>query len=284
VLAGLQPAAALEALDKFASAVPEAQFSTCLAAFLDARHERLTVSVAGHMPPLVIDHHGNAAYFDTAQDPPLGFAAAARRTASLEFPVGSTIVLYTDGLIERRGEPLDTGMERLSVAVARSGGGIDGLSGRLVRELVSESFHNDDVAVVCARLLSTSPARFSETAPAEQAQARVLRHKFRDWLSAVGAAGQAHAEMCIAVGEALANCAEHAYAGAEPQSMTLEALASGDRIRVTVRDSGRWRPPSGDSARGRGLALIRQLMDRVELITEPTGTTILAERALGEKE
>jgi serine phosphatase RsbU (regulator of sigma subunit) len=102
VLAGLQPAAALEALDKFASAVPDARFATCLVAFLDARHESLTVSVAGHMPPLVIGARGRASFFEDAQDPPLGFAAAARNTTHLEFPVGSTIILYTDGLIERR--------------------------------------------------------------------------------------------------------------------------------------------------------------------------------------
>ena len=232
VLAGLQPAAALEALDKFASAVPDAQFSTCLVAFLDARHESLTVSVAGHMPPLIIDARGKPSFFEDAQDPPLGFADAARKTASLEFPVGSTIILYTDGLIERRGEPLDAGMERLTIAATQSGGGIDGLSDRLVRELVSESFHDDDVAVVSARLLSQDRPRFAETAPAEPAQVRALRHKFRDWLSAVGASGQAHAELCIAVGEALANCAEHAYAGTEPQSMTIDASVSNNHIQL----------------------------------------------------
>lgn len=69
--------------------------------------------------------------------------------------MGSTIILYTDGLIERRGEPLDAGTERLAVAAAeQSGGSIDGLSDRLVRELVSESFHDDDdVAVVCGPFL-----------------------------------------------------------------------------------------------------------------------------------
>jgi PAS domain S-box-containing protein len=158
VLAGLPPAAALEALDKFAAVVPDAQFSSCLVAFLDARHESLTVSVAGHMPPLIIDPGGQASFCEGAQDPPLGFARAARKTTHLEFPVGSTIILYTDGLIERRGEPLDAGMERLAAAAAeQSSRGIAGLSGRLVSELVSESFHDDDVAVVCARLLSQGP-------------------------------------------------------------------------------------------------------------------------------
>ncbi len=158
VLAGLPPAAALDALDKFASVVPDAQFASCLVAFLDARHESLTVSVAGHMPPLIIDPRGQTSFFEAAQDLPLGFAHAARTTTHLEFPVGSTIVLYTDGLIERRDQSLDTGMDRLAVTAAEQGGrGIAGLSGRLVRELVSESFHDDDVAVVCARLLRRAP-------------------------------------------------------------------------------------------------------------------------------
>jgi len=132
-------------------------------AFLDARHESLTVSVAGHMPPLIIDPCGGASFLESAQDPPLGYARAARKTTRLGFPVGSTIILYTDGLIERRDQSLDTGMERLAVTAAeQSGRGIDGLSGRLVSELVSESFHDDDVAVVCARLLSQGPARLTQ--------------------------------------------------------------------------------------------------------------------------
>jgi PAS domain S-box-containing protein len=285
VLAGLQPAAALEALDKFASAIPDARFSSCLVAFLDSRHESLAVSVAGHMPPLIIDAAGAASFFEDAQDPPLGFATGPRQTTNLDFPAGSTLILYTDGLIERRGEPLDAGMERLAITAAgQSERSIDRLSERLVRELVSESFHNDDVAVVCARLLSQNPARFTETAVAEPAQVRVLRHKFADWLKAAGAGGQAHAELCIAVGEALTNCAEHAYAGTKPQLMTIEASHNSNRVQITIRDSGRWRPPSDDPARGQGLPLIREIMDRVQIITEPTGTTVTAERDLGEKE
>jgi serine phosphatase RsbU (regulator of sigma subunit)/anti-sigma regulatory factor (Ser/Thr protein kinase) len=285
VLAGLPPAAALEALDKFASVVPDAQFSSCLVAFLDARNESLTVSVAGHMPPLIIDPRGQASFFEDVQDPPLGFADAARKTTRLGFPVGSTIILYTDGLIERRGVPLDAGLERLAVTAAeQSGRGIGGLSDRLVRELVSESFHNDDVAVVCARLLSHGPARLTETARAEPARVRALRRTFGDWLQAIGASGQVHAELCIAAGEALTNCAEHAYADTTPQSMTIEASASNNYIQMTIRDSGRWRPPSGDPARGQGLPLIRKLMDRVQVITGSAGTTIAMERGLGEKE
>ena len=70
----------------------------------------------------------------------------------------------------------------------------------------------------------------------------------------------------------------------QPESMTIEASVSNNHIQVTIRDSGRWRPPSGDPARGRGLPLIRKLMDQVQVITRSTGTTIVAERGLGGKE
>jgi PAS domain S-box-containing protein len=157
VLAGMQPAAALEALDKFASIVPGAQFASCLVAFLDAEHQRLTVSVAGHMPPLIVNAHG-ASFFEDAQDPPLGFTSTPRRTTNLDFPRGSTIILFTDGLIERRNEPLDVALERLAVAaVGQCGQGISRLSDRLVRALVRDSFHDDDVAIICARLLPRNP-------------------------------------------------------------------------------------------------------------------------------
>lgn len=285
LLAGMQPAAALEALDKFASIVPGAQFASCLVAFLNAEQQRLTVSVAGHMPPLIVDAHGQASFFEDAQDPPLGFTDTARRTTTLEFPRGSTIILFTDGLVERRGESLDGGMEQLATAAAeQSGRGIGRLSDRLIRELVRDSFHDDDVAIICARLLAHDPATFTRTAAAEPTQVRALRHEFADWLRAIGAHGQAHAELCIAAGEALANCAEHAYWGTDRRSMTIEATASNNHVRATVRDSGRWQPPSGDPARGHGLPVIRKLMDRVQVITELTGTTVVLERSLGERE
>jgi anti-sigma regulatory factor (Ser/Thr protein kinase) len=125
---------------------------------------------------------------------------------------------------------------------------------------------------------------FTKTAAAEPTQVRALRHAFADWLRATRASRQAQAELCIAAGEALANCAEHAYRGTEPQAMTIEAVASNNHIRATIRDSGRWQRPSADPARGHGLPVIRELMDRVQVITEPSGTTVVLERGLSERE
>lgn len=66
--------------------------------------------------------------------------------------------------------------------------------------------------------------------------------------------------------------------------MTIDASVSNNHIQLRIRDCGRWRPPSGDPARGQGLPLIRELMDRVQVITRSAGTIIVAERGLGGKE
>jgi anti-anti-sigma factor len=79
----------------------------------------------------------------------------------------------------------------------------------------------------------------------------------------------------VAVGEACANAAEHAYRGTEPGPMSVVAVVDVDGVlTVTVRDQGTWRPPDRDPGdRGRGLLIMRQLLDGVTLQEGP-GTTV----------
>ncbi|WKN50141.1 SpoIIE family protein phosphatase [Nocardioides sp. Arc9.136] len=155
----LMPAAVLEHVDEL---LPALNVTSPLATMLFAHFEplaggswQLTVSSAGH-PPLVVRHPDGRAELldpDRARGPILGFDIVTRGEVSVVLEPGTTVVAYTDGLVERRGEPLDVGFERLRVAVA-AGPGVrtDQVIEALAdpREDVGGS---DDVVLVAVHLL-----------------------------------------------------------------------------------------------------------------------------------
>jgi PAS domain S-box-containing protein len=153
------PAAILEALDQFAARLPLARSSTCLLVFVDPSAEQIIYSSAGHMPPIVAHFGRHADILAEHQDPPLAVKRLMpRRNTVVRFPVGSVVLLYSDGLVERRNELIDVGLQRL---VERVEGCVHStmneLCDRLINRLVSPESQDDDVAVIAARLTSTSP-------------------------------------------------------------------------------------------------------------------------------
>lgn len=110
-----------------------------------------------------------------------------------------------------------------------------------------------------------------------------LRHALRSWLEATGASEDDVVAMQIAAGEAAANAVEHAYADLEPGTVQLAAdLEPGDVIRVEIVDGGRWRPQRQlNGGRGRGLQLMRECVDEVNLARSSLGTTVVLRLRLG---
>src|SRR3954447_2174944 len=117
LLAGFPPGQALEVLDRFARHVTGARMSTVACLRLEPDAGRLTYSSAGHPPPLLVDAGGAGrhGYLDGGLGPALGLPTSGPRPeAARTLAPGSTLVLYTDGLVERRGAALDDGLERLA--------------------------------------------------------------------------------------------------------------------------------------------------------------------------
>jgi anti-anti-sigma factor len=133
----------------------------------------------------------------------------------------------------------------------------------------------DDVAVLVAHRRAVSPEPVVLDLPAVPATLPAVRRRLGAWLAALGMGEQDRVGVMVAVGEACANAVEHAYRGQQPGPMHLAAGVDVDGIlTVTVRDRGAWRPPDRDPGdRGRGLLIMRQLVDRVEL-AEDDGTTV----------
>lgn len=145
------PAAALDALDLYARCVEGALSTTAVQVVVASAERRLLYSSAGHPPPVLVDPDGTVDFLDRATDPPLGAAVehALRPQATRAYPEGAVLVLYTDGLIERRGEDIDQGLGRLSERLARHHH--DDVED-LADGLMTLSASTDDTAVVVVRL------------------------------------------------------------------------------------------------------------------------------------
>jgi serine phosphatase RsbU (regulator of sigma subunit) len=112
---------------------------------------------AGHCPPLVVSLDGGVRLLEGAACPPLGAVPGLRYTQQEhDVDPGATVVLYTDGLVERKGEPLEEGLDRLEAAAAEAarGGpvGPDELCDLLLTRMLDGAPEDDDVALLAVRI------------------------------------------------------------------------------------------------------------------------------------
>jgi serine/threonine-protein kinase RsbW len=148
---GRGPAEVLTLLDTFTDQVPTAQYATLAYAEIDLDAGELHFACAGHLPPLLVEPGGAPRLLMDGRSPPLGVAApgAPRGEAVVALPRGAQLLLYTDGLVERRGEPIDDGLDRLVTAVAQQRGvPPKTLVRRLAASLLSP-VGDDDVCMLC---------------------------------------------------------------------------------------------------------------------------------------
>ncbi|WP_456586997.1 SpoIIE family protein phosphatase [Blastococcus sp. SYSU DS0973] len=152
LLESRSPAHVLSALDRFAALVPGAAVSTVFCAVIDPRAGSLCYSSAGHPPAVLVEDGGAVHLLEGGSALPLAVVAGARRPAAgVALPAGSTLLLYTDGLVERRDEALDEGIGRAAEAlVAGRHLGPAELKARLTERLLGDA-PDDDVAFVLFR-------------------------------------------------------------------------------------------------------------------------------------
>jgi anti-sigma regulatory factor (Ser/Thr protein kinase) len=129
---------------------------------------------------------------------------------------------------------------------------------------------------------SQQPPPLELTFPADPAQLGQVRAALRNWLSRCGLSRRTATDVLLAAGEACANAIEHGLRSTSGQ-IRLTAEVSVTRLRVTVRDTGRWQPAQrrGEPYRGHGLRLMRTLMHRVDIRRTPDGTTVEMQRKIG---
>jgi anti-sigma regulatory factor (Ser/Thr protein kinase) len=202
------------------------------------------------------------------------------REASAVLPAGAALLLYTDGLVERRDEPLQRRLDTLAEVAAGAEDGLEGLCDAVLADVIgAERMPSDDVALLAVRPRPVASRAIRFTLPAEPESLVGLRRRLGRFLHAAGADDAETYEITLTVCEAAGNAIEHAY-GPGDATFDVEASLDSDELVATVSDRGNWRERRG-AHRGRGLNIIQGLMDDVEVSTEPDGTVVRMRRRLG---
>ncbi|MEV7996912.1 SpoIIE family protein phosphatase [Streptomyces sp. NPDC086077] len=257
----LPPHEVLQLLDGLATEIDANQIATCVYAIHDPNEGRLVYASAGHLPILVRDENGTVLRADEPNGPPLGTGGWMHASGSVPLAPGSTAVLYTDGLVERRDADLDEGIEALQRALAGARGTPQVICDRLLRSAGVTADHDDDVAV----LVLQHPARTG-------ADGELFRNAALELLGGVEAAPRARAFASgvlsswrfpaelhdlgvLAASELVANSLQH---GTPP--MRLRLRRTDRRLIVEVTDGDdhlprRRRAEPGDES-GRGIAIV----------------------------
>ena len=146
-----QPDVVLERLNQVVKVFEGDTMITALYGVLDPQQRSWTYAAAGH-PPVVVRHpDGTTCLLDEPNDPPLGVATAFQ-ARQVQLEAGATLVLYTDGLIERRREPITTGLERLLRACSTGPAEPAALCDHLLGEMLGDHMTQDDVALLAVTL------------------------------------------------------------------------------------------------------------------------------------
>jgi GAF domain-containing protein/anti-sigma regulatory factor (Ser/Thr protein kinase) len=276
-LEGQGPARTLELVDRFVQSMGEYAMATAAYAIFDPETGRLRVATAGHLPPIIVSDR-DAKVLDLTPGAPLGgFPYGSCPEQEFSLGTGETIVLYTDGLIERRGIPLSEGIDRLAAALQGSHSA-ENACRRAIDEMVPDEGLEDDVAILALTNVPV-PEELSLDLPADPQVLSGTRRLLRRWLRERGGEEPLISEVALAANEACANAIEHAYPPG-PASFNLHARAVEEEIMITIRDTGRWRAPRGES-RGRGLTIIDEAMDSLQINPTEDGTEIVMRRRLG---
>jgi PAS domain S-box-containing protein len=274
-LEGHSPGGVLDRLDSLVRSLDGGQMATLLYLVVEPDRSSLRLASAGHVPPLIIDPDGRAEYLATPPDPPLGvFESVSHSEVEVELAPGSTLVLYTDGLVEQRGVSIDAGLEALRGAARDPGDDPEALCERLIR---MRDVHkaDDDIAVLALQALPVPPGPLRLELPADPDRLSSMRRELMRWLRARGLEDGEVDAIQIACHEACSNAFEHGC-GFGPGTVTVEAAVDNGRIQIEVRDRGHWveRPDGPLPFRGHGLPLMEALMDSVEVVRGDEGTSV----------
>jgi PAS domain-containing protein/anti-sigma regulatory factor (Ser/Thr protein kinase) len=263
------PGSLLTYLDGFAAGNDEIEFVTACYAVVDPATRELRHASAGHLPMLVVAADGRSRWLQDGRSAPItGKDLGMRPEAGEVLAPGDLLVLFSDGLIERRREALTTGLDRLEEAVvARRNAPVDEICAGLLTALGVADHRNDDVVVLCMRV-ATGP--FHRTITSDRGELSRLRRALQAWWPG----GRDESDLLIAVNEACANAIEHAYLNAPDGVIEVDVGPEPDgTLLVTIRDFGTWRPPAGTPGdRGRGLEIIGRLSHDFERHSSAGGT------------
>ena len=266
----------LELVDRFVQSAGLGSMATAAYGVFDPDTGVLRFASAGHVPPVIVAAD-RTRLLEVPPCAPLGaYPYGTCHEHELRLEADELLVMYTDGLVERRGQPLNDGLDELLEVLAGVGSAEEACLAA-IGSLGGADGPRDDIAIVALHN-QPIPAELELELPAVPSVLAHVRRLMRRWLRDRGAGSSEIVEMTMAVSEACANAVEHAYSPA-PHVFRVQARTEGAEVIVAVRDTGRWRAPRGRN-RGRGLTIIEAAMDTVRVSSTSDGTEIVMRRML----
>ncbi|MGH2435430.1 MAG: ATP-binding SpoIIE family protein phosphatase, partial [bacterium] len=266
-------------IKRLTALIDPADMATVFYAVFDPATWDVLYANAGHPPPLVIGPDRRATFLEGGVPPLRGLRTPTYPgTVVTRLEPGSTMLLYTDGLVEKRGVPIDEGLQKLVQVAMQGNGDLEALLDQILSDILHGEPTGDDVALLALKASRLDPSRLSIRLPADPLSVPVIRHALRRWLDQAGVDRPDTYQIAVAVCEAASNTVEHAY-GLRSGDVEVNASMEAGEVVIAVSDSGQWRPPRGRN-RGRGLPLVDALMSGVEVSPSPSGTTISMRRRI----
>jgi anti-sigma regulatory factor (Ser/Thr protein kinase) len=276
---GHPPVEVVTRLNLYHQALRADDMTTLVYAVVEPDLGRLRLVNAGHPPPALVIPGGTPRLLE-GSCPALGIAEVCRPPEIIvDFPPGATLALFTDGLIERRNEGIDAALARLLSVFAAAPGDVEAVRDDVIEACLGPERVDDDVTALFVRAEALLGDTVRMTLTPDPDALAAMRRMLRRWLSEIGAAPDEIGGIVMAANEAWQNAIEHGHDFA-PVPVHVRFEREGDEAVVTVRDAGgRGRPP-GDPDRGRGIELMRGLMDdtRLDLGSHRGGVAVLRRR------
>jgi serine phosphatase RsbU (regulator of sigma subunit)/anti-sigma regulatory factor (Ser/Thr protein kinase) len=266
------PGAALKGMDRIAARLPGALCTTAVCAVLNTATVELVYSSAGHPPPTLVHADGTTRMLNDGHTIALGVRPDWSRPEA-RVTMRATLLLYTDGLVERRRSALQHGISRAAALVQEGRAStLDDLANQIMSGLAPSGGYQDDVVL----LLCRHPAPLELKFPADVSHLAPTRSALRSWLTQARVDPEQTLNVLVAAGEAVANAIEHAHLHSPEGTISLDATALVDHVQLTIADTGSWKPPqpATQTNRGRGIALMRGLMQDVTIEPGTAGTTV----------
>lgn len=261
---GHTPSGVVARLNLYHQTLRADDMTTLVYAIIEPDHGRLRLVNAGHPPPAVIVP-GSSARLLEGSCPALGIAEICQPPEIVvDFPPGATLALFTDGLVERRRENIDAGLGRLLSALAGAPGDIEAVRDTVIEACVGPERVDDDVTALFVRAEAVLGENIRLTLTPDADALAALRRMLRRWLIEMGAAPDEMGAIVMAANEAWQNAIEHGH-DFQPVPVNVRFQREDDEVVITVRDAGGRGQPAGDPDRGRGIELMRGLMDNAKL-------------------
>ena len=274
----LTPAETLQRLDELMHELGEVEphFATCVFAIFDTVDGTCEVASAGHLPPLLVRPDGSSEFLDVSPAPPLGVGSSPIGSRTLQIEDGSLLVMYTDGLVEKRTEDIDQGLAGLQNLFGPDSAStpLDDLC-RLALAGVYDDHQRDDIAILMARLRRIGADRhvtwnLTPKLTAARRARSLIRRPLRQWgLTDLIPVAE------LVVSELVTNAVRYAQS-----KISLRLVLEGALFCEILDDSAalpRLRQASEDDERGRGLQVVSQVAQRWGTRRTGTGKVVWCE-------